>query len=105
MTVNDPGKFRLLAMALGGGFAIILVAIVMRDPASAVIGVGIVGPVIGYMTGNGVLARKGLAPEPTIRSSKQTLPGDDVVAKLRLVLDELETDVVDEDLDEDLEPA
>lgn len=62
--VNDIGKLILLALALIMGGAVVIVGIVQGDQSAQLVGVGIVGPVIGYMTGNGVLAARGEAPSP-----------------------------------------
>lgn len=61
MTVNDPGKLLILALALIG-------AMVLRGVGAIddVVFVGIAGPIIGYVTGNGNIARKGEHPSPVI---------------------------------------
>lgn len=62
--VNDIGKLILLTIGLLSGVAIIILGVVLHDGTSVTVGVGIVGPVVGYMTGNGVLAARGEAPSP-----------------------------------------
>jgi len=64
--VNDIGKLAVLLVALVGGLSIIALALMKGDTAALTVGVGIVGPVIGYVTGNGVLAARGEAPSPVI---------------------------------------
>jgi len=64
--VNDIGKLVLLAVGLVGGFVVVVVGAVTHDSATLTTGVAIVGPVIGYMTGNGVLAARGQAPSPVL---------------------------------------
>lgn len=64
--LNDYGKLWLLLTAMIGGFAIIVAGIITGDSTAQLTGVGIVGPVVGYLTGNGVLARTGQAPSPVV---------------------------------------
>lgn len=61
MTLNDPGKLLVLLTGLVG--AITLRALDAIDPATFA---WMVGPIIGYVTGNGVLARRGKSPSPVI---------------------------------------
>lgn len=56
--VPDPGKATLLLVAMIGGF--ILWAIGEPDGKLVVVAV------VGYLTGNGVVARKGADPVPVI---------------------------------------
>lgn len=61
MTLNDPGKLLVLLTALLG-------AIVLRlfNAIDNVTFAWMVGPIIGYITGNGRLARSGEPPSPVI---------------------------------------
>lgn len=61
MTVNDPGKLLLLGLAIVG--AVVLLGLGRISEAG---GVGIVTYALGYITGNGRLARRGGRPEPTL---------------------------------------
>lgn len=59
--LNDHGKLGVLLTGLVG--AIVLRAIDAIDPATFA---WMVGPIIGYVTGNGVLAKRGESPSPVI---------------------------------------
>lgn len=61
MALNDIGKLWVLLLALAG--AILLRAIGAIDD---VVFIGVVGPVIGYVTGNGRLAVRHEAPSPIL---------------------------------------
>lgn len=76
LEVNDPAKLLLLAVCLVGGFASLIFAQVQGDGAQTT-GVGIIMAVLGYLTGNGRLARSGKAPQPTLTSPAQELPDDE----------------------------
>lgn len=67
--VNDIGKLVLLAIGLLGGIAVVVIGSVTHDSATVTTGVAIIGPVLGYMTGNGVLAARGEAPSPVYAPS------------------------------------
>lgn len=69
--LNDPAKFLLLFVAMIGGFVSLLVAQVMKDPTALAFGAGIIGTVVGYLTGNGVLAKNGRMPEPAVATHEQ----------------------------------
>lgn len=76
LEVNDPGKMLLLTITLVGGFTSLILAQVKSDSAAQTIGVGIIMAVVGYLTGNGRLARSGKAPQPTLTAPAQELPDD-----------------------------
>lgn len=78
MSVNDPGKMLLLSIGLVGGFLTLFAGIIVKDSGATAAGLTIVSLILGYLTGNGVLARSGKAPEPAIRSARQQLPGDEL---------------------------
>lgn len=69
MKVLDPGKMLLFALALVGGFALILVD---RSPE---VGGGVILYILGYLTGNGRLAARGKLPVPAIGTQ---VPDDDL---------------------------
>lgn len=60
MTIHDPGKLAVLLVCLVGGFVLIIGG---TEPTA---GVGIVTAVLGYVTGNGVLAARKRPPSPAI---------------------------------------
>lgn len=62
MAVNDYGKLIFLTVALVGGFVLALTGQVTE-------GVGIIGTVLGYVTGNGRLAQKQALPSPMVASA------------------------------------
>lgn len=59
--LNDHGKLLILLTALIGAIALRMV-----DAIDATVFTGVVGHIVGYVTGNGVLAKKGEAPSPLI---------------------------------------
>lgn len=85
MSVNDPGKMLLLSIGLVGGFLTLFAGIFTKDTGATAAGLTIVSLILGYLTGNGVLAKSGKAPQPAIRSSRQRLPGDVEAAQAALV--------------------
>lgn len=64
--VNDHGKLLVLLVAMAGGFAMVLLGALVPVAGAGLItpGVGLVASVLGYVTGNGVLAVKGQRPSP-----------------------------------------
>jgi hypothetical protein len=67
LVVNDVGKLGVLLVALIGAFAGLLTGTI--DDTTAV---AIIGPIIGYVTGNGVLAARKQASSPVIASKGTT---------------------------------
>jgi len=80
--LNDVGKLVVLCLTLVGGFSLIIIGEITHDPTLATVGVGFVGPVVGYVTGNGVLAARGKAPSPVLvpKLRQDTQWGDSVEA-------------------------
>ena len=68
MKLLDPFKAILLGVALVGGFVIAIIGEVTGGDGLTV-GVGIVMGVVGYLTGNGRLSRRGRTPVPTVGKS------------------------------------
>lgn len=62
--MNDYGKLLILAIGLIGGFVLFFVP----DIDSAV-PLSIIGPIIGYVIGNGRLAQTGKEPAPLFKPS------------------------------------
>ena len=71
MKVNDYGKMLILAIALIG--ATFLAAIGTLDSAAVV---AMYTLVIGYVTGNGVLAKRGEMQSPVLRSKDSEVTED-----------------------------
>lgn len=71
MTIQDPGKLLLFALVLVGSFVLIILD---RSPE---VGGGAILYVLGYLTGNGRLAAKGISPVPTIGTTNRTRRTDD----------------------------
>lgn len=61
MVLNDYGKLIILCIGLLGGFALFFVPDI--DP---VIPMAIIGPILGYVTGNGRLAIRGNPQSPML---------------------------------------
>lgn len=66
MKVLDPAKMLLLSIALVGGFSLAIAGGLTHEAAMLTSGVGIIGSVVGYLTGNGRLAAKEQEPVPVI---------------------------------------
>lgn len=62
--INDIGKIVLLTVGLLIFGAALVLGIVLHDSTALTTGAAGVGTIIGYMTGNGVLAARGEAPSP-----------------------------------------
>ena len=69
--VNDVGKIILLSIGLLIFGACLVLGIMLEDPVALTTGATGVGTIIGYMTGNGVLAARGEAPSPAYVPSPQ----------------------------------
>lgn len=67
MIVHDLGKLVLLGIGLVGGLAMVLLG---RSPET---GAGLCIYILGYLTGNGVLAKSGKAPSPALVVSQDRL--------------------------------
>lgn len=61
MTLNDPGKLAVFVLVL-----VITGALVALDQVSSDAFMGVALVIVGYVTGNGNLARKGKAPSPMV---------------------------------------
>lgn len=70
--VEDPGKLAVMVLAIIA--ASVLVAI---GRISAGEWVGVVGVIVGYVTGNGRLARRGKKPQPMLRPKDDDQEDDD----------------------------
>jgi hypothetical protein len=64
--VADPGKLLLLLVAMIGGLVLAIVGALTHDAGVLASGVGLAGTSLGYVTGNGRLASRGAAPQPTL---------------------------------------
>lgn len=73
--VADVGKLVALVVGLLLGGAIIILGVVLKDQGAQLTGVGIVGPIVGYLTGNGVLARRGQAPSAVLVAKPDKIAG------------------------------
>lgn len=62
--VNDIGKIILLTAGLLSGVGLAITGVIVHDSQALTAGVGMAMGVIGYMTGNGVLAARGEPPSP-----------------------------------------
>lgn len=62
--INDVGKVILLTVGLVIFGTALVLGIILHDPTALTTGAGGVGTIVGYMTGNGVLAARGEAPSP-----------------------------------------
>lgn len=76
--VSDIGKLAVLLVALVGGLVLLILGLVLHDQTMVPIGSSITMTVVGYVTGNGVLARRGQAPSPVI------VPSNDKVRRTLL---------------------
>lgn len=64
--ISDYGKLSVLVLGLLTGAVVVVIGVVTHDQVAITTGTAIIGPIIGYVTGNGVLARRGDAPSPVI---------------------------------------
>lgn len=62
MVLNDYGKLAILLVGLIGAFSLFFVPDVDRA-----IPIAIIGPILGYVTGNGRLAQTGKEPAPLFK--------------------------------------
>lgn len=74
MVLNDFGKLIVLLVVALGGIALCIISLLQGNGVDAV-GASIVTGVLGYVTGNGVLAAKGSAPSPVYA------PNDDKIVE------------------------
>ena len=76
----EYGKLALLTVALLSGIALVMVALLALQPddarfaAALSFGTGTTGTVLGYITGNGRLASRGLPTVPAIGTSAKLAP-------------------------------
>jgi len=72
--LNDYGKFYLLllAMILGTVVGIVLILVGEATAGAGIVGTTL-GSIIGYLTGNGMLAARGEAPSPVYTPTPETL--------------------------------
>lgn len=91
--LNDYGKLIVLIVALVGGFGLAIAGLVVGDSSIYTPAFSVVATVIGYVTGNGVLARTGQAPSPIV------VPSDPKVRRrlAQVVSDELDAEQAEAD--------
>lgn len=66
MKIQDPAKLILMGLAMVIGAVVLVLGVVLDNDSATTTGVGIIGPVVGYLTGNGRLSRSGAAPVPVL---------------------------------------
>lgn len=80
--VADFGKLTLLAFGMLIGGTVLVLGIVRADSAAQLVGSNMVTAVLLYITGNGVLARNGLAPSSVLVAHPDNIQRDaDAIAE------------------------
>lgn len=79
MTVHDPGKLAVLLLVLVGGFVLVL------TDTDATAGVGMVTAVLGYVTGNGVLAARRNPPSTALAPKLRPVEYAETLEEVRAV--------------------